>query len=148
MFYGFFNSLSIFSKLTIPKYNIIIRPGDSINVPVDVTGEFTIMGNVNFRGFVSLTGRPMTLKMAIAAAGGLGEEAWPSRVEVIRRIGENKEVIVMVDLEKIARGHQPDFFIKPNDLINVGSHPAARYLATLRGAFRATYGFGFIVRRI
>jgi polysaccharide export outer membrane protein len=83
----------------------------------------------------------------IALAGGLSDKAWPSRVEVIRRIGENKEIIVMVDLKKIAKGQQPDFFIKPNDLINVGSHPMARYLAVIRNGFRSNYGFGFIYDR-
>jgi protein involved in polysaccharide export with SLBB domain len=55
-----------------PRYNIVIRPGDNIHVPVDIIGEFCIMGNVNNQGFINITGRPMTLKMALAAAGGLG----------------------------------------------------------------------------
>ena len=130
-----------------PRYNIVIRPGDSIQVPLDIIGEFCIMGNSNYRGFINLTGRPMTLKMAIAAAGGLGPLAWPKRCEVTRRLGKNKEEIVMVDLDKIARGEQPDFFIKPNDLINVGTHPTAMWRAILRNAFRASYGFGFVYDR-
>jgi hypothetical protein len=130
-----------------PRYNIIIRPGDTIHVPVDIIGEFCIMGNVNNQGFINITGRPMTLKMAIASAGGLGQLAWPKNCEVVRRIGKKREEIVMVDLDKIATGEQPDFFIKPNDLINVGTHPAARWLAVLRNAFRATYGFGFVYDR-
>ncbi|MHC4159761.1 MAG: polysaccharide biosynthesis/export family protein [Planctomycetota bacterium] len=130
-----------------PQYNIVIRAGDSIQVPVDIIGEFCIMGNVNAQGFIDLTGRPMTLKMAIAAAGGLGPLAWPKRCEVIRRIGKDREEIVMVDLDKIALGEQPDFFIKPNDLINVGTHSTSRWRAVLRNAFRATYGFGFIYDR-
>ncbi len=130
-----------------PRYNIVIRPGDSIQVPVDIIGEFCIMGNVNAQGYIPVTGRPMTLKMAIAAAGGLGPLAWPKRCEVVRRIGKKKEEIVMVDLDKIARGEQPDFFIKPNDLINVGTHPTSRWRAVLRNAFRATYGFGFVYDR-
>jgi len=130
-----------------PRYNVVIRSGDTIHVPVDIIGEFCIMGNVNGQGYINITGRPMTLKMAIAAAGGLGALAWPKRCEVIRRVGKKKEEIVMVDLDKIARGEQPDFFIKPNDLINVGTHPTARWRAVLRNAFRATYGFGFIYDR-
>ncbi len=130
-----------------PIYNIVIRSGDNVHVPIDIIGEFCIMGNVNRQGFVNITGRPMTLKMAIAAAGGLGPLAWPKRCEVVRRVGKKKEEIVMVDLERIARGEQPDFFIKPNDLINVGTHPTARWRAVLRNAFRATYGFGFIYDR-
>ncbi len=130
-----------------PRYNIIVRPGDTITVQLDVVGEYYILGNVNNQGIVNLTGRPMTLKMAIAGAGGLGPLAWPKKCEVIRRIGEKKEEIVMVDLEKIANGTQPDFFIKPNDVINVGTHGVSRYLAVLRNAFRATYGFGFLYDR-
>jgi len=130
-----------------PRYNIVIKPGDTIHVPVDIIGEFAIMGNVNRSGYIDITGRPMTLKMAIAAAGGLGPLAWPKNVEVTRRIGTAREEIVMVDLDKIAGGEQPDFFIKPNDLINVGTHPTSRWRAVLRNAFRATYGFGFVYDR-
>ncbi len=130
-----------------PRYNIIIKPGDTIHVPVDIIGEFAIMGNVNRSGYIDITGRPMTLKMAIAAAGGLGPLASPKNVEVIRRIGTAREEIVMVNLDKIASGEQPDFFIKPNDLINVGTDVTARWRAVLRNAFRATYGFGFVYDR-
>mgnify|MGYP000648684733 CR=1 FL=1 len=85
-------------------------------------------------------------------AGGLGVLAWPKKVEVVRRIGRNsaglmQEETVLVDLQKIARGQQPDFFIKPNDLINVGTHGTSVFLFRLRNAFRATYGFGFIYDR-
>ncbi len=130
-----------------PRYNIVIKPGDTIFVPVDIVGEFYIMGNVNRTGPIALTGRPMTLKQAIVAAGGLGPLAWPKRCEVIRRIGRKKEEIVMVDLDKIFNGEQPDFFIKPHDTINVGTHATARWRAILRNAFRATYGFGFVYDR-
>jgi protein involved in polysaccharide export with SLBB domain len=130
-----------------PRYNIVIKPGDTIHVPVDIIGEFAIMGNVNRSGFINITGRPMTLKMAIAAAGGLGPLAWPKHVEVVRRVGAKKEEIVLVDLDKIAAGEQPDFFIKPNDLINVGTEATTRWRAVLRNAFRAAYGFGFVYDR-
>jgi polysaccharide biosynthesis/export protein len=130
-----------------PRYNIVIRPSDTIHVPVDIIGEFCIMGNVNSQGFINITGRPMTLKMAIAAAGGLGPLAWPKNCEVVRRVGKKREEIVLVNLDKIAIGEQPDFFIKPNDLINVGTHASARWKAVLRNAFRATYGFGFVYDR-
>jgi len=135
-----------------PDYNIVIRPGDTITVPVDIIGEFWVMGNVNAQGAVPITGRPLTLKMAIASAGGLGPLAAPQKVEVVRRIGKNnagllQEETVLVDLGKISKGIQPDFFIKPFDLINVGTTGTSRWMAVLRNAFRATYGFGFIYDR-
>ena len=130
-----------------PRYNVIIKPGDTISVRLDIVGEFYVHGNVNRVGVYNLTGRPMTLKMAIATAGGLGQLAWPKKCELARRVEEKKEEIVLVDLEKIANGTQPDFFIKQNDWINVGTHGVSRWLAVLRNAFRATYGFGFIYDR-
>jgi polysaccharide export outer membrane protein len=129
------------------RYNVVIKPGDTIHVPVDIIGEFCVMGNVINQGYIPITGRPMTLKMAVAAAGGLGALAWPKKCEVVRRIGKKKEEIVMVDLDEIASGEKPDFFIKPNDLINVGTHATSRWRAILRNAFRATYGFGFVYDR-
>ncbi len=54
---------------------------------------------------------------------------------------------MQVDLDRIARGEQPDIFIKPNDLINVGTDATARWRAVLRNAFRAAYGFGFVYDR-
>jgi len=129
------------------RYNIIIRPGDTIYVPLDIIGEYYIMGNTNYQGYINLTGRPMTLKMAIAAAGGLGSLAWPKSCEVVRRLSRKKEEIVMVNLDKIFSGEQPDFFIRPNDVVNVGTHPTSIWRAVLRNSFRATYGFGFVYDR-
>lgn len=135
-----------------PRYNIVIRPADRITVPRDLVGEFYVSGNVNAPNAYPITGRPITLMQAITIAGGLNAIAWPQKVEVRRRIGENdaglmQEEIVLVDLKKIAEGTQPDFFIKQHDLINVGTHGTSRWLAVLRNAFRATYGFGLIYDR-
>jgi polysaccharide export outer membrane protein len=135
-----------------PRYNIIIRPSDRITVPVDLIGEFWVMGNLRSQGAIPITGRPITLKMAVASAGGLSDLAVPQKVEVIRRIGKNKagmmqEQTVLVDLAKIAKGEQPDFFIKPYDLINVGTSGTARWMFQLRNAFRPNYGFSFTYDR-
>jgi protein involved in polysaccharide export with SLBB domain len=135
-----------------PQYNVVIKPGDRITVPVDLIGEFWVMGNLRSQGAIPITGRPITLKMAVASAGGLNDLAVPQKVEVVRRIGKNKagmkqEQIVMVDLAKIAKGEQPDFFIKPYDLINVGTTGVARWMNQLRNAFRPNYGFSFTYDR-
>ena len=135
-----------------PRYNIVIQPADRITVPRDLVGEFYVGGNVNAPNAYNITGRPITLMQAITIAGGLNALAWPSKVEVRRRMGKNEaglmqQEIVLVDLVKIAQGTQPDFFIKQHDHINVGTHGTARWLAVLRNAFRATYGFGLIYDR-
>jgi polysaccharide biosynthesis/export protein len=131
----------------VPRYNIIIRAGDVINVPAVEPGEFYIMGNVSRPGVYTLTGRKITLKMAVASAGNLGPLAVPRRCEVIRRIGSDQEAIVMVNLQAVFDGEQPDIFLKPNDVVNVGTDMIQPFLAVTRNAYRLSYGFGFVYDR-
>jgi protein involved in polysaccharide export with SLBB domain len=127
-----------------PRYNIVIHPGDVIHVPAIVQGEFYFLGHVGRPGVFSLTGRKVTLKQAIAAAGGLDSVAIPRRCDLIRRIGPNQEVTVQIDLQRIFDGEQPDIYLKANDLINVGTDFIAPFLAVTRNAYRASYGWGFV----
>ena len=129
-----------------PRYNIVIRPGDVINVPNIEPGEFYLLGHVGRPGVYSITGRKVTLKQAVAASGGLDGVAVPRRCDLIRRVG-NTEVTVEVDLQRIFDGEQPDIYLKPNDLVNVGTDAIAPFLAVMRNAYRFTYGFGFTYDR-
>ncbi|MFQ5489852.1 MAG: polysaccharide biosynthesis/export family protein [Phycisphaerae bacterium] len=129
-----------------PRQNIIIRPGDTVRVMSGEIGEYYIMGQINRPGAYGLSGRQLTLKAAIAAAGNLGALAWPQRCTIYRRLGDREEMI-QVDVDRIFAGKDPDFFIKRNDLIVFGTHPASIFLAVLRNAFRITYGFGFVYDR-
>jgi hypothetical protein len=52
-----------------------------------------------------------------------------------------------VNLPKIFAGEQPDVYLRPYDTVNVGTNALAPFLAAIRGAFRFTYGFGFIYDR-
>ncbi len=130
-----------------PKMNIIIRDNDIVHVPAVEVGEFYIMGEVNRPGVYSLTGRRITVKMAVAAAGNFGVEAWPENSILIRRIAENQEQIIPINIEKIFTGEESDLYLKPNDVIAVGTNAAASFMAVIRNAFRMTYGFGFIYDR-
>ncbi len=127
--------------------NIVIRPGDDIQVPYNAAGVFYITGQVLRPGPYNLSGSRMTLKRAIATSGPLTSLAWPSRCEITRMTGENTEVVYRVNLEKLLMGAAPDVLIKPDDIINVGSHPVARWVAVVRQSFRSTYGFGFVYDR-
>lgn len=129
------------------RYNIVIRPYDLITVPMEYLGEYYVGGNVGRPGAYSLTGRRVTVKQAVIAAGGLGELAWPSRADLIRRLNKDEEQNIQVDLDAIFAGKAPDFYIRPNDVLNVGSHPVATFLAVFRNAFRLSYGFGFVYDR-
>jgi hypothetical protein len=127
-----------------PTQNLVLRDGDIITIPSPPVGDFYMTGYVMRPGVYSLTGRKITLLQAIAAAGGLTAIAVPWRTEVVRRITEEEEEIIYVDLSKVARGEVPDFYVKPEDIIRVGTDWGAIHNAVIRNAFRATYGAGFV----
>jgi protein involved in polysaccharide export with SLBB domain len=129
-------------------YNIIIRPGDVVRIPEAVQGVFYVGGNIRRAGSFNIPpdGR-MTIRRAIDAAGGLDALAWPERAELTRALGEGRQAIVSFNLRAIYEGTQPDIYVKPDDQINIGSSFWAQPLAVLRNAFRASYGFGFLLDR-
>lgn len=129
-----------------PRQNVIVRGGDKIRILAGEVGEYYMMGQVSRPGAYSLTGRRITLKTAIASAGNLSPLAWPNRCTVYRRYGDREEMH-QVNLDAIFAGKEQDLLLKNNDLILVGTHPAASFLAVIRNAFRLTYGFGFVYDR-
>jgi polysaccharide export outer membrane protein len=129
------------------RYNIVVRPQDMIIVPPPTTGEYYMDGHINRTGVYSLTARQITLKQAVAAAGGFDQLATPTKTDIIRRIGQDREVFARVDLDKVFAGQQPDIYLKPNDIVRVGTNAFQPFVASFRNAFRITYGFGFLYDR-
>jgi protein involved in polysaccharide export with SLBB domain len=129
------------------KYNVVIRPGDMIIVPDPQTGTYYMAGHVQRSGVYSLTGTHITLKQAWSAAGGGDDLAIPHRTEIIRRISPDKEVVVRIDMIKIWNFEQPDMYLRPNDIVWVGTDIWAPFIASIRNSFRLTYGFGFLYDR-
>ena len=115
-----------------PELDLIIRPGDVIRVVSGEIGVYYVMGQVNRVGAFAFNAEPITLKAAIAAAGGLSSLAWPDRCTVYRRIGQ-REQMIQVDLDRIFAGTDADFMIRRADIINVGTHPFAPFLRRIRG---------------
>ena len=130
------------------RYNIVIRPGDIVQVPPAEVGFYYVDGEINRPGSFNLpnVGR-MTLTRAITSAGGLGGLAIPERVDLTRMVGPNEQATIMLNLRAIAEGTQPDVFIKRDDRINIGTSFWATPMAVLRGGFRTSYGFGFLLDR-
>ena len=130
------------------RYNIVIRPGDTIHVPPAAVGFYYIRGEINRPGAFNLPAvGKLTLLRAIAAAGDLGPTAVPERVDLTRIVGQDEQATIMLNLRAIAEGTQPDIYIKSDDMINIGTQFWATPLAILRGGFRSSYGFGFLLDR-
>ena len=125
----------------------IVRPGDEIHVEGDL-GVVYIYGEVARPGVYNLPPvGELTLSRLVAAAGGLGELAIPQRVDLVRRIGADKEACIRVNLAAIRNRAEPDIFMKPDDHVHIGTNFWATPLAVIRNGFRMTYGFGFLVDR-
>lgn len=130
-----------------PAYNIVIRDGDVINVPVP-TAVYYLMGEVARPGVYAFNGRDITIKQALASAGGFAPFAWPSRAEVIRhQPGSDKQITISVNLDAIFANLQDDFYLRDDDIVNVGTSIVAPFLYVIRNSFRFTYGFGFVYDR-
>jgi polysaccharide biosynthesis/export protein len=123
------------------KYNIVIHPGDMIIVPDPIVGVYYLGGHVGRPGVFTLSGGDkVTLKKAWIAAGGEDVFSFPSRAEVVRRVGTNREVCARVDLSKVLAMEQPDIYLKPNDVVYVGTHFIAPFLTAVRTSLQVTNG--------
>lgn len=131
-----------------PSVNIVIRPGDVVRIPSPPIGTIYIGGQVNRPGTYTLpsTGG-LTLLRVIQAAGGYSSIAIPSRIDLTRVVGKDREATIMLDGAAMAERTQPDIYLKPNDSINVGTNFWALPLAVLRNGLRVNYGFGFVLDR-
>ncbi|MDP6635479.1 MAG: polysaccharide biosynthesis/export family protein [Phycisphaerae bacterium] len=129
------------------RLNIVIRDNDIIRVPSLEVGEFYVMGEVQRPGVYTLTGRKVTIKMALAAAGNLNALAYPENSTLVRRIGRDQEQTTAINVRAIVAGTEPDQFLKPNDVLEIGTHWKTSFLAVVRNAFRVSYGFGMIYDR-
>jgi hypothetical protein len=115
-----------------PRHNIIVRPDDIIRLYSGDIGFYYVIGHVRAPGaYTFRPGASVTLKNAIAAAGGLDALGWPDRVSVYRRVGD-REQLLQVNLDRIFAGLEPDFYLKRDDIINVGTHPFAPFLQQIR----------------
>ena len=128
--------------------NIVIRPDDRIYVEepqsgvVYVDGEIVRPGVYNF----PISGK-LTLSRLVAAAGGPGPLAIPTRVDLTRVVGENREATIRLNLAAIRNRTEPDIYLRPDDHIILGTNFWATPLAVFRNGLRMTYGFGFLLDR-
>ena len=129
-------------------FNIVVRPGDIVRVPAPPSGLVYVTGQVQRPGTYQIPADgTLTLLRALDAAGGLGNLAIPERIDVTRMVGRDRQATIRLDGRAISEQTQPDVYLKPNDRVNVGTNFWALPLAVIRGGFRASYGYGFIVDR-
>jgi polysaccharide biosynthesis/export protein len=130
------------------SYNIVIRPKDRVYVKGAPLGNLYVRGEVSRPGVYSYptTGHKITLTEFITSAGGLGAIAVPEKISLTRRF-EDVQATITLNYAAILQRTEPDIFLKPNDLISIGTTWGATPMAIIRNGFRTTYGFGFLLDR-
>jgi len=130
------------------QFNVVIRPGDVIRVPTPPEGIIYVTGEVNRPGTFTLPANgKLTIERAIASAGGLSNLAIPERIDLTRMVAPDRQATIRLNYRAIAERTMPDIFLKPDDVINVGTNFWAFPLAVIRQGFRMSYGFGFVLDR-
>lgn len=133
----------------VAQYNVIVRPGDVISVPPPAAGFVYVGGpGINRPGVYNLPGAgKLTLTRLVHSAGGFSQIAIPERVDLTRMVGPDRQAIIRLNARAIFEGFQPDIVMKADDSVNFGTNFWATPLAIIRGGFRMSYGFGFLLDR-
>jgi len=93
-----------------------VRPGDVLIVPGG--GNVMVTGWVYKPGFFQV-GSGLTVLGAVGSAGGAMYAAAPSEATLIRSDATGNKVSLPINLDKIAKGEDPDIPVRANDVIDV-----------------------------
>ena len=96
--------------------NMPVRPGDVLIVPGG--GNVMVTGWVYKPGFFQV-GSGLTVLGAVGSAGGAMYAAAPSEATLIRSDATANKVSLPINLDKIAKGEDPDIPVRANDVIDV-----------------------------
>ena len=135
-------SIDLYELLIIGdlKLNVVLRNGDIINVPP--ADEFSVIGFVREPGSFPLK-KPTTVLEGIAQAGGLMEREASPRSCALKRRTPGGEVIVPLDLVAISRGKKPNFFLAPDDVIDVRQTALQKIAIETFDAVRSVMSVGY-----
>ena len=103
-----------------PKLNLVLEPGDVINVPVDKLVPIYVFGQVKNPGALQVKRSSLpTLTQAIAQAGGFTDRANRTRVQIRRKDASGRELEINVNVRNILKGKIKDIPLLVNDTIYV-----------------------------
>jgi protein involved in polysaccharide export with SLBB domain len=112
--------------------NLPVGAGDVITVPPRAEQYIYVLGYVQRPGAYELgDGVRVDALRAIAMAQGLSAAARAENSVLIRETAEG-QMVVSVDLTKIARNVRPPIYLEPGDTLIVGSSAVARLAEFVR----------------
>jgi polysaccharide export outer membrane protein len=102
------------------KLNIVLKPGDIINIPIDKTVRVYVFGQVKKPGALEVKKSNIpTLLQAIAQAGGFSERASRGNVNIKRKNDQGEEIQITVNAKAIIKGKKKDIQLLENDVVYV-----------------------------
>lgn len=111
-----------------PRYNLLIQPGDAINVAkagiVYVTGDVGRPG-----GFVLKERESLTVLQAVSLAEGVHATAAKKAARIIRKHEDGTKEEIPINLAKVFEGKEPDMTLQNNDVLFI---PASASKSALR----------------
>jgi polysaccharide export outer membrane protein len=103
-----------------PKLNVVLEPGDVINVPVDKAVPIYVFGQVRNPGALQVKRSSLpTLTQAIAQAGGFTDRANRKKVQIRRKDASGREIEITVNVRNILKGKIKDIPLQINDTVYV-----------------------------
>jgi len=100
--------------------NIVLRPGDIVNIPIDKIVHVYVFGQVRNPGALAVKRSHIpTLLQAIAQAGGFAERANKGRVLIKRKGKDGREIQIKVNVKDIIKGKKKDIQLQENDVVFV-----------------------------
>lgn len=103
-----------------PSLNIPLKPGDIVNIPIDMEVNVYVFGQVRSPGALKVKKSNIpTLIQAIAQAGGFSDRAAKRRVVLKRKNELGKEEEIKVNVKAIIKGKKEDIQLQEDDVVFV-----------------------------
>ncbi len=101
-----------------PDLNVALRGGDLLYCPERKPGYVYVLGDLNRPGVIEIPdNEPVLLSRAVAWAGGPTKTAKVGKGFVLRYDEKGVRQQLAVNFKAVLAGKQPDFAVKPNDVI-------------------------------
>ncbi len=120
--------------------NVVLGHGDAVYVPK--AKRIYVVGFVRKPGGFPLH-HPMTVLEGIAMAEGLMEQKASPRDCALKRLNNGVEEIIPLDLVEIARGKSRNFFLQPNDVIDIRQTTTRLITLEFLDFFKRIFHFGY-----
>ena len=125
------------------KPNIVIQPGDVINVPF--AGQAYVLGSVNKPGSVPVKNN-LTVSQAIAVAGStVAGLAKPQNTTILRMDDQGQPVTIPVNLNAIMAKEEPDIVLKEQDVVFVPESTIRRFIIDFKNLVGGGMSVGYSV---